>query len=82
MSKKIKYTDDGGEMDGAWRVVEKGEFPGLDALVAKLQAKQKVTLELDHEAIVFFKREAGKRKTSYQRMIRNLVLSYARAHAR
>ena len=42
--------------------------------------RTKVTLELDNSALEFFKREARKRKTSYQRMIRNLVRSYAQFH--
>jgi hypothetical protein len=41
----------------------------------------KVTLALDNDSLAFFKREARRRNTSYQRMIRNLVRSYARAHA-
>jgi hypothetical protein len=30
---------------------------------------------------LFFKREARRRKTSYQRMIRHLVRAYSQAHA-
>ena len=77
---KIKYTDDKGEMDGKWRIVRRGELPDLDALLDKLPEKTKVTLELDNSALEFFKREARKRNTSYQRMIRNLVRSYAQSH--
>ena len=78
---KIKYTDDKGEMDGKWRIVRRGELPDLDALLDKLPEKTKVTLELDNSALEFFKREARKRNTSYQRMIRNLVRSYAQSHS-
>ena len=77
---KVKYTDDKGEMDGKWRIVRRGELPDLDALLDKLPEKTKVTLELDNSALEFFKREARKRNTSYQRMIRNLVRSYAQSH--
>ena len=80
MKKKIKYGDDKGEIVGDLRPIKAGAFPSLDALAATLP-KQKVTLELDNEAISFFKREASKRGTSYQRMIRTLILSYARMHA-
>jgi uncharacterized DUF497 family protein/predicted DNA binding CopG/RHH family protein len=79
--KTVRYTDDKGEIIGQLRAIPKGELPSLDQLVGKLHQKQKVTLALDGEAISFFKREASKRHTSYQRMIRNLVLAYARQHA-
>ena len=78
---KVKYTDDKGEMDGKWRIVRRGELPDLDALLDKVPEKTKVTLELDNSALEFFKREARKRNTSYQRMIRNLVRSYAQSHS-
>ena len=78
---KIKYTDDKGGMDGKWRIVRRGELPDLDALLDKLPEKTKVTLELDNSALEFFEREARKRNTSYQRMIRNLVRSYAQSHS-
>jgi gamma-glutamylcyclotransferase (GGCT)/AIG2-like uncharacterized protein YtfP len=76
--KTVRYTDDKGEIIGELRVLRKGELPSLDELAGKLHQKQKVTIALDREAISFFKREATKRHTSYQRMIRNLVLAYAR----
>jgi predicted DNA binding CopG/RHH family protein len=78
---KVKYTDDKGEMDGELRIVGRGELPDLDSLLDKLPEKTKVTLELDNSALEFFKREARKRNTSYQRMIRNLVRSYAQSHS-
>ena len=37
----------------------------------------KVTLSLSRRSIDFFKREAGKRRVPYQRMIRALVDAYA-----
>jgi gamma-glutamylcyclotransferase (GGCT)/AIG2-like uncharacterized protein YtfP len=80
--KTVRYTDDKGEIVGDLRPLRKGELPSLDQLVGKLHQRQKVTIALDGEAISFFKREASKRHTSYQRMIRNLVLAYARQHAR
>ena len=53
----------------------------LFAAVRKNGPQTKVTLELDDDALAFFKREANRRKTSYQRMIRNLIRSYARARS-
>ena len=78
---KVKYTDDKGEIQGELRIVRRGELPDLDALLDKLPEKTKVTLELDNSALEFFKREARKRNNSYQRMIRNLVRSYAQSHS-
>jgi hypothetical protein len=77
----VKYTDDKGEILGDLRPIKKGELPSLDDLVGKLRRQTKVTLALDDDALEFFKQEARRRNTSYQRMIRNLVRSYARAHA-
>jgi gamma-glutamylcyclotransferase (GGCT)/AIG2-like uncharacterized protein YtfP len=78
--KTVKYTNDKGEIVGELHAIEKGELPSLDELVVKLRRQTKITLALDDDALNFFKREARRRNTSYQRMIRNLVLSYARAH--
>jgi predicted DNA binding CopG/RHH family protein len=77
----LKYTDDKGELAGDWRRV-RDELPSPEELAGAVVKRTKVTLELDDEALAFFKREASRRKTSYQRMIRNLVRSYARAQAR
>ncbi|CAN5459434.1 hypothetical protein BH20VER3_BH20VER3_00600 [soil metagenome] len=78
--KTVKYTDDFGEMEGDWERI-KDDLPTPAELAGKAKAKQKVTLELDNVALDFFKREAARKKTSYQRMIRNLLLWYARRGA-
>lgn len=52
-------------------------LPSPDELAGTLP-QTKITLAVDDEALDFFKREAKKRKTSYQRMIRNLLSHYAR----
>jgi predicted DNA binding CopG/RHH family protein len=59
----------------------KDDLPSPDELAGEIGKRTKVTLELDDDALAFFKGEASRRKTSYQRMIRNLVRSYARAQA-
>jgi len=51
-------------------------LPPPEELVFK-DEKVKVTLELSKSSIQFFKREAKKRRTSYQKMIRNLLDLYA-----
>jgi hypothetical protein len=78
--KTVKYTDDKGELEGDW-VRIKDNLPSPAQLAGQIREQTKVTLALDNDAIAFFKREANRRHTSYQRMIRNLVRSYARAHA-
>jgi hypothetical protein len=42
----------------------------------------KVTLALSKRSVEFFKREAAKHNTQYQRMIRRLLDAYAEHHAR
>lgn len=76
----VKYSDDRGEIIGELRPIV-DELPSLEELAGETGKQTKVTLALDDDALAFFKREASRRKTSYQRMIRNLVRSYARARA-
>lgn len=73
MSKKtVKYTD--GDI-GKVKVV-KDFLPPPDKLVLR-ESNVKVTLSLSQRSVDFFKREAGKRRLPYQRMIRALVDAYA-----
>ena len=68
MKNKIKYTD---EPMGDLRVV-KDFLPPPDQLVLK-DENVKITISLKKSSIEFFKREAQKHRTSYQRMIRELI---------
>jgi len=68
MKDKIKYTD---EPMGDLRVV-KDFLPPPDQLVLK-DENVKITISLKKSSIEFFKREAQKHRTSYQRMIRELI---------
>ncbi len=73
MSKKtVRYTE--GEI-GKVKVV-KDFLPPPDQLVLR-EENVKVTLSLSRRSLEFFKREAGKRRVPYQRMIRALVDAYA-----
>src|SRR5438105_6129819 len=74
-----KYADDKGEIIGELHRIRE-ELPSIDELTGKSGRQTKVTLALDNDALSFFKREARRRKTSYQRMIRNLVRAYSQAH--
>lgn len=68
----VKYTE--GEI-GKVKLV-KDFLPRPDQLVLR-EENVKVTLSLSRRSLEFFKREAGKRRVSYQRMIRALVDAYA-----
>ena len=75
MSKKIIYTD---EPIGDVKVIK--DFLPSPAELAFNEEAVKVTLALSKKSIDFFKSEAAKNHTQYQRMIRRLVDSYVDAH--
>jgi hypothetical protein len=68
MKSRIKYTD---EPMGDLRVI-KDFLPPPDQLALK-EESVKVTISLNKASVDFFKKEAKKRHTSYQKMIRQLV---------
>jgi predicted DNA binding CopG/RHH family protein len=72
MKSKIKYTD---EPMGDLRVI-KDFLPPPDQLVLK-EENVKVTIALKKSSIEFFKKEAKKHRTSYQKMIRQVIDWYA-----
>ncbi len=72
MKAKIKYTN---EPMGELRVV-KDFLPPPDKLILK-EENVKVTIALKKDSIDFFKKEAKKHKTSYQKMIRQVIDWYA-----
>ncbi len=71
MKKKIKYSD---EPMGELRIIE-DFLPAPDQLVLK-EDKVKVTISLSKGSVEFFKKEAKKRRTSYQKMIRKVIDFY------
>ena len=78
MKKKIKYRE---ERLGRLKVVP-DFLPSPDELVLRKEENIKVTLSLSRTSIEYFKREAGKRHTPYQKMIRQLLDVYAEHHNR
>jgi hypothetical protein len=76
MSTKIKYTD---EPLGKLRVVP-NFLPPPEDLVFREEGI-KVTLVLSKRSVEFFKQEAAKHHTQYQRMIRRLLDVYAEHHS-
>ena len=76
MNAKIKYTD---EPLGPMEVIE--DFLPPPEKLAFAEETVKVTIALSKESVDFFKREAKKHDTQYQRMIRRLLDAYTRAHS-
>jgi len=72
MKRKIKYSD---EPMGELKIVE-DFLPPPDQLVQK-EDKVKVTISLSKGSVEFFKKEAKKQHTSYQKMIRRVIDFYA-----
>jgi hypothetical protein len=72
MESKTKYSN---EPMGELRVV-RDFLPPPDQLVLK-EDHLKVTISLKKSSIDFFKMQAKKHKTSYQKMIREVVDGYA-----
>jgi predicted DNA binding CopG/RHH family protein len=72
MKKKIKYTD---EPMGSVRKVS-DFLPSPKDLVLKDETV-KITISLSKASVEFFKEEARKHKTQYQKMIRRLLDEYA-----
>jgi len=72
MKNKIKYTD---EPMGGLRVV-KNFLPPPDQLALR-EENVKITISLKKSSVEFFKKEAQRHRTSYQKMIRRVVDWYA-----
>ncbi len=76
MNAKIKYTN---EPVGETQVIS--DFLPSPRELAFREEGVKITLALSKKSIEFFKAEATKHQTQYQRMIRRLLDSYVDAHA-
>ncbi len=72
MKEKIKYTD---EPLGDVKVIS-DFLPSPEELALK-EETVKVTISLSKTSIEFFKKEAKKHHTQYQKMIRRLLDEYA-----
>jgi len=72
MKKKIKYTD---EPMGRVRIVS-DFLPSPEELALKDETV-KITIALSKASVDFFKKEAHKYNTQYQKMIRRLLDEYA-----
>jgi len=75
MKKPVKYTD---ESIGDLKII--ADFlPSPKDLIFK-DDTVKITISLTKESVEFFKKEAEKHHTQYQKMIRNLLDVYAANH--
>jgi hypothetical protein len=71
MSKRIKYTDEPIQAE-----VVRDFLPSPDELVAGEEGI-KITISLSRRSVDFFRAAAERNHTSYQRMIRRLLDTYA-----
>lgn len=77
MKKKITYTD---EPMGMVRIIP-DFLPSPEQLAFK-EEKVKVTISLSKASLDFFKEQAELHNTAYQKMIRNLLDTYAIQHTK
>jgi hypothetical protein len=77
MSAKINYTD---EPLGKIKIIH--DFLPSPSELAFREASVKVTISLSKKSVEFFKSEAAKHHTQYQRMIRQLLDAYVDAQSR
>jgi len=75
MKKIQNYSD---EYIGEIKIIE-DFLPKPEDLVLKNE-NVKVTISLSRDSIEFFKEEAKKHHTKYQKLIRNLLDIYAKSH--
>lgn len=77
MSEKIKYTD---EPLGEVKIIP--DFLPSPEELAFREESVKVTISLSKKSVEFFKSEATKHNTQYQRMIRHLLDAYVDVQSR
>jgi predicted DNA binding CopG/RHH family protein len=82
--KKINYTDDKGDYGPQGRSLTVKEItalgiPAPEQLAAQLEQTVKITVELESKSLAFLKAKAKECRVPYQRMLRELVKSYAEA---
>ena len=76
MNEKIKYSNEPlGELE-----VVKDFLPSPDELAFK-EDTVKITIALSQSSVEFFKDQAKKHNTQYQKMIRRLLDSYVKTYA-
>ena len=82
--KKNRYTNDRGDYGPAGRQLDAAEIaalgiPSAEELAARLERTVKITVELESRSLEFLKTKAKESRVPYQRLLRELVKSYAEA---
>ncbi len=77
MNSKIRYTD---EPLGEVKIIP--DFLPSPAELAFREESVKVTISLSKKSVEFFKSEATRRHTQYQRMIRQLLDAYVETQSK
>jgi predicted DNA binding CopG/RHH family protein len=82
--RKPTYSDDKGDYGSRGRRLSAAEITALgiprpEELAARLERTVKVTVELEARSLEFLKTKAKEARVPYQRMLRELVKSYAEA---
>jgi hypothetical protein len=77
MNSKIRYTD---EPLGEVKIIP--DFLPSPAELAFREESVKVTISLSKKSVEFFKSEAARRHTHYQRMIRHLLDAYVETQSK
>lgn len=83
MKKKIKYSDlpPGGEPIGELKIID-DFLPRPEELIFKegTDDGEDITIEINHRSFKFFKDQAKKHNTQYQKMISYLLEEYVARH--
>ncbi|MFZ5807469.1 MAG: CopG family transcriptional regulator [Verrucomicrobiota bacterium] len=78
MKRKIRYTDDQGEVVGRLKVIP--DFLPSPQELASGMDHEKITLNVSRRSLNFFKSAARKTGVKYQRLMRAAIDSYVDAH--
>ena len=78
MKRKIRYTDDQGEIRGKLKIVE-DFLPSPEELAAEFN-HEKITLNVSRKSLDFFRTAARKNGVKYQQLMRAALDSYAKTH--
>ena len=82
--KKNRYTNDRGDYGPTGRQLDAADIvalgiPSAEELAARLEQTVKITVELESRSLEFLKTKAKESRVPYQRLLRELVKSYAEA---
>lgn len=83
MTNNINYTDAPDDIESALdEAVEVTDMLPLPAELVRKSAKEKITIAIDRDSLVLFKKYAKKHDAKYQTMINDVVGAYADKYLR